>query len=185
MINGVRVRWDPSTDPQTDHYEVQRAETPSSAFTMVALVPHQIPGPDYDGVLRKFKYDDYDGTVDMYYRVIGATAQGLAVSDSAIFQVGGAQGAGLDTRLKVDHNYGGVDLLRYTTAGGTPIPNAQIKIFRQVDYSVGRNDLAIASSETDPDGRWVVPVFLEPGMNYVVYFFKSGLYGPDITIITV
>ena len=35
-------------------------------------------------------------------------------------------------------------------------------------------------AETLDDGRWQSPFWLEPGLQYVLTFEKSGSFGPDI-----
>ena len=86
----------------------------------------------------------------------------------------------------VDHNYGGTDKYRYTTAGGAGISDGVINIYLASDYNAGRRgaEFVKASSRTDVDGRWERPVNLDPG-NYIVYFYKQQAFGPDIATLNV
>jgi hypothetical protein len=85
----------------------------------------------------------------------------------------------------VNQDYGGQDALRYLSPGGCAIPQAEIRIFLQADYMMGNTNTAYAVLMTKDDGRWATPVFLPPGTNYVVQFYKPSAYGPDIATITV
>lgn len=88
--------------------------------------------------------------------------------------------------VPVDHNYGGTDKYRYTTASGAGIDNGIVNIYLASDYNAGRRgpEFVKASSRTDVDGRWVRPVNLDPG-NYIVYFYKQQAFGPDIATLNV
>lgn len=86
----------------------------------------------------------------------------------------------------IDHNYGGTDRYRYTTAAGAGIDNGVVNIYLASDYNAGRRgpEFVKASSRTDVDGRWERPVNLDPG-NYIVYFYKQQAFGPDIATLNV
>lgn len=86
----------------------------------------------------------------------------------------------------VDHNYGGTDKYRYTTAAGAGIDNGVVSIYLASDYNAGRRgaEFVKASSRTNVDGRWERPVNLDPG-NYIVYFYKQQAFGPDIATLNV
>jgi len=81
--------------------------------------------------------------------------------------------------VKVDHDYGSVDALRYLSPGGSPIENAQIRVYLKSEYASGKLDTPISVTTTDLTGRWKNPILTEPGNTYVVRFDKAGAYGPD------
>lgn len=86
----------------------------------------------------------------------------------------------------INHNYGGEDALRYVAPNGVGIDNGTIQIFLKSDYDAGRRGrgYVIAETSTNTEGRWVRDVALDPG-EYVVVFFKQGLYSPTAVPITV
>lgn len=82
--------------------------------------------------------------------------------------------------VKIDHNYQLSDDLTYTTPGGSPIENAQIRIYTKTAYD--NNDLTtpVGITTTDNAGRWTNPILVTPGYSYVVRFEKPYEYGPDV-----
>lgn len=86
----------------------------------------------------------------------------------------------------VDHDFGGTDNLAYVTAEGNPVVDATIHVYRETDYNAGRRDAkyVLATAMTNINGRWRRQVVLDSG-TYVLFFFKTGLYGPDTRTITV
>lgn len=88
-----------------------------------------------------------------------------------------------DETTAVNHNYDLTDNLRYMTPGGSPIANAQIRVYLQSDYNAGNLATPIATTTTKADGRWVNTVMVRPGFTYVVQFHKPNEYGPDIATI--
>lgn len=99
----------------------------------------------------------------------------LAAVIAAIGSGGG--GAGGDNSVQVDHNYGGIDVLRITTAAGAGIDNVTIRAYLTSDYVAGQRsaDYIVASTRTSSDGRWVNPILLDPD-DYTLVIFKQGIY---------
>ncbi len=89
-----------------------------------------------------------------------------------------------DNTVKVDHDWGLPDALRYMTSGGTPIANAQIRVYFKSDYDAGRLTTPVGVTQTNSYGRWVDPVLVAPGYSYTVQFFKPEEFGPDTAVIT-
>lgn len=90
-----------------------------------------------------------------------------------------------DNTVAVDQNYGTSDSLRYMTAGGSPIANAQIRVYYKAQYDVGMLNTPVGVTETNADGRWKAPVLVLPGYSYVIQFFKPNEFGPDVSTIIV
>jgi hypothetical protein len=86
--------------------------------------------------------------------------------------------------VKIDHDYGLSDALRYMTPGGTPIAEAQIRIYDKADFDAGQLQQPIGISRTDAFGRWQEPILVEPGHDYVVQFFLPKQFGPDTVVVT-
>lgn len=88
-----------------------------------------------------------------------------------------------DNTVKLDHNYGIQDSLRYMTPGGSPIKDAQVRVYYKNDYDAGNITSPVGITLTRPDGRWTNPILVLPGYGYVVQFFKPGEFGPDVSTI--
>jgi hypothetical protein len=68
--------------------------------------------------------------------------------------------------VRVDHDYGGTDALQILETGGSPLNDAFIYAYKSEDYVAGRTDrprYAKGQSQTDATGRWVFPMWLDPG----------------------
>ena len=179
----TRIYWTPPS-PAADFYEVRVAPTNSGVFSLAGAVIDQRPGPSWDAAKEQFYYDDPLGTDDSVYRVQGFLNGGL-VLDTGIFAPQVSYAAQLATRTRVDHNYLITNALQYIAPGGAPIPQAVIRVFQKPDWDAGKRNMAIFTTETDVNGHWVTPFWLEPGMVYVLTFEKMGSFGPDKIEITV
>lgn len=117
-------------------------------------------------------------TDTVYQVAVGGTGDAIAAGGIA------AVGPG---SVVVDHDYCGLDHLRYRTACNEGIAGAIIRAFPLADYMAGRRtpEYAVATSTTAADGRWVIAMLLCPGEGYVLVFEKPGMYGPDVTTIVV
>ncbi len=89
-----------------------------------------------------------------------------------------------DNTTKIDHNWDLPDSLRYVTPGGTPIADAQVRVYYKTDYDAGQLNHPVGITETDAYGRWKNPVLVLPGFSYVIRFDLPNQFGPDaVTII--
>lgn len=89
-----------------------------------------------------------------------------------------------DNVVKINHDYPLTDDLRYMTPGGSPIANAQIRVYKKADYDAGFLLSPVGITLTDAAGRWSTSILVEPGFEYVIQFFKPNEFGPDIARIT-
>lgn len=185
MSNGTRIYWTSSADSSVHTYEIRRSVTATGSQTVIDVVSKTMTAQNWDTPKAKYFYDDFNGTPESFYRVLGLTDVGTVVSDTGVFQPFSVVGAGLPTKVMVNHNFEGEDTLRYLTPGGVGIPAARIRIFKEADFLAGRLELAVATLLTDDEGRWEAPVFLESGLSYVIHLQKEDAgYGPDkVTII--
>lgn len=87
--------------------------------------------------------------------------------------------------FKLSQDYPLSDDMRYMTPGGSPIANAQIRIYYKSDYDAGNLAVPVGVTTTNTNGRWAAPVLVLPGYDYVVMFFKPSEYGPDVVTVTV
>jgi hypothetical protein len=171
--------------PQLLQSTLQQFSFVPGALAPIGSVPANQSGPNFDSNRNQFFFDDAQGTASTVYQVQGYGQVGLLLADSGIFQCPQVQAANLVTRVKVDHNYGGPDNLRYLATNGAAVPNATIRGYKQADFLAGRSDLALAVTQTDTDGRWLAPFFLEPGLTYSLVFGNPGVFGPDLVSIIV
>lgn len=84
-----------------------------------------------------------------------------------------------ENTTKIDHNYQLPDELSYVTPGGSPIENAQVRVYLKSDYATGNLTRPIGVTTTDAGGRWRDPILVNPGYSYIVRFEKQGEFGPD------
>lgn len=91
----------------------------------------------------------------------------------------------VDNRVTVNHDFDVPDNLRYMDAGGNPIADANIYVYRQPDYAVGNLTTPVGVTATKADGRWRNPIQVNPGLDYVVRFEAPLRFGPDVVTITV
>ena len=132
-----------------------------------------------------FFYVDASGDVTMWYRTIAYDADNVILDDSGPYAFSPNAAALVPTKVRVDHDYGAKDALRYVAESGMGIPQAKIYVWTLPDYQQGLLDNAVASTLTDDDGRWVAPAYLTPGFSYAIVFQKEGSYGPTLQTIVV
>ncbi len=161
---GVRVEWVP----------------PSGLFSQVLY-----RGDDVLAYLSSDAnvYDDAGGEDASVYRVKGFDQEGSLLHDTGPFQMPVNRAAMLRARTRLDHDTGAVDALRYVEAGGQGIAALEIRVYTEVDWLQGRRESPIALSQTGSDGRWLWPVFVEPGFTYVLHVQKNGR-GPVTNSVT-
>lgn len=86
--------------------------------------------------------------------------------------------------VKVNHDFGLADALRYLTSGGSPIANAQVRLYLKSTYDAGDLSAPVGVTLTDAAGRWVTPILVTTGFSYTIQFLKPNEYGPDVATIT-
>lgn len=182
---GVRIFWEPAPDEDVAKYLVYSTLDKSQAPEFLREVAHAIPGPNYSDKRRTFYLDDLSGTTVTFYQVISVASSGVAIQDSGFFLPDGPVAAGIAARVKIDHNYPTPDNLQFLTESGIPIPQGMMRVYTRADYEAGQVDKPLFAVETREDGRWIRPVYVEPGMDYVVVADKEGSYASDPVVITV
>ena len=129
-------------------------------------------------------YEDAGGTDASIYRVQGRDLSDALRFDSGPFQSVVNRAADLQARTRVDHDFPTSDANRFVDVNGGGIGGLTIRVYKEADWLAGRRELAIYVIETKENGRWNAPVFLEPGLNYVLHVGKNG-YGPILVTLTV
>lgn len=84
-----------------------------------------------------------------------------------------------ENTTKIDHDYQLPGELSYVTPGGSPIENAQIRVYFKSAYVVGNLTRPVGVTTTDAGGRWRNSILVNPGYSYIVRFEKPDEFGPD------
>ncbi len=171
-----RIYWYPPTDLSPDVYTVHYYDE-GNVERLLATVPHVVPGPYWEAVARRFSFEDPSGTDSTRYRVRALGPQSVLYGDTGPFQSSAATGARMATRVKVDADFGGVNELQLVTPEGQPIPDADVRFFLATEWDANRRDVAQYVVQTNAQGRMKSPVWLEPGLQYVLIFERTGAPG--------
>jgi hypothetical protein len=83
--------------------------------------------------------------------------------------------------VQVDHDYGGIDNLRYVD-GGQGVDDGIVRAFLTSEYEA--ENYLKRGETTTVNGRWVAPMMLMPG-NYTLVFSKPGVLPETTREITV
>jgi hypothetical protein len=180
----VRIQWAPSVHPDIASYDVEHSTTMGGTYTLLANVPHNLVGANFDTLTGTFFYVHTTGTLTDWYRLVSIDSLGNhSVPSAPMLPVSSVPT--FTNTVKVDHNYGSPGALRYQTAGGIPVEAALVRVYTKSLFDQGITDTPLAVTLTNAQGNWVNPVSLTTGATYVVQFAKEGLYGPDKTEIVV
>ena len=85
-----------------------------------------------------------------------------------------------DNTVKITADYPLPNDMTYVTPGGSPIVDAQVRVFKKSDYDAGVLSNPVGITTTDAYGRWRDPILVTTGFTYVAYILKPYAYGPDI-----
>ncbi len=78
----------------------------------------------------------------------------------------------------VNQDYPGTDDMLVVDETNVPIEGAEIKVYDQTAFDAGVVASWEAMTVSDAAGKWVDPITLEDGRNWVVHFQKESVYGP-------
>lgn len=179
----VTITWAPNTEPDIDHYNVQRAPdnagVPGTWADLVSIT-HDLGGANYDSGSNRFFYVDTTGSTSHWYRLRSVDTDGNASGYSNPFQPSeSTTPPPFPNTVALSEDYGGTDSLRYDDPDGAPIEDAQVRVYKKIDYDLENYGAAIGVTTTDTAGGWVNPVTVEAGFTYTIEFFKPGAFGPD------
>lgn len=85
-----------------------------------------------------------------------------------------------DNTVKIDQDYPLPDDMTYRTPGGSPIENAQVRVYKKSDFDAGNLTSPVGVTTTNAGGKWVQPVLVVPGFTYVARLEKPYEFGPDV-----
>lgn len=78
----------------------------------------------------------------------------------------------------VNHNFPNTNDMLVVDEANTPIEAADIRVYDQTAFDAGVVDTWEAMTTTDQEGKWVDPIVLEDGRNWIVQIQKESMYGP-------
>lgn len=81
--------------------------------------------------------------------------------------------------VKIDQNFRLPNDLAYVTPSGSPIANAQVRVYLKSDYDAGNLNVPIGVTVTNAFGGWVNAILVNSGYTYVARFEKPKEWGPD------
>jgi len=74
--------------------------------------------------------------------------------------------------VKVDHNYPNPGDMLAEDEDGNKLQYVSIKIFALADFEAGDTDSWESETETDVNGKWIDPVYLAEGEDWVIEFSR-------------
>lgn len=133
---------------------------------------------------REYRFKEASGggggaTVDDFldepladHTIPGSVGEGIALAAAG----GGGGGSG-DGSVTVTHDTGGADNLAWKNSLGQGVNDAQVRAYLKSDWDAGNSSALFiqATAQTDVNGRWVEPMFLDPE-TYTFVFEKQGVY---------
>ena len=78
----------------------------------------------------------------------------------------------------VNHDFPNPNDLLIVDEMNSPIEAADIRVYDQTAFDAGEVDTWEAMTTSDQEGKWVDPIILEDGRNWVVLVQKESMYGP-------
>ena len=182
----ARINWSPNTESDVKAYELVRSATKTGTYALVVTVLHDLLGADYDATTSKFFYNDLSGTATHWYKLRAIDKYDNPSGYTNPFQPSeSTTPPPFPNTVSLTEDYPTVDNLRYITAGAEGVADAQVRVYKKTDYDQGRLTLIQGQTTTDANGRWKVPVLVEAGTTYVIYFQKPHAYGPDTAEVVV
>jgi len=183
-----QIKWKPNLAPNIVAYEILKSDNGRDGdYTVLVQVLHQIPGANYNEDGAYFFYNDEEISY-RYYRIRTLDRYGNTAEDEAPtpFQAGNnpVETPTMHTTA-LNEDTGGENNLQYVTAGGTPVDEAVVRVYKKIDWDVQNLASVVGSTITNASGGWLNPVFVEPGETYTIVYHKPNLYGPDTKEVTV
>jgi hypothetical protein len=182
----VRIQWSPNTESDIKSYELVRCATKTGTYALVTTIVHDLLGANYDATASKFFYDDTAGTTAHWYKLRAVDQYSNPSGYTNPFQPGESTTPPVfPNTVSLTEDYPTTDNLRYITAGAAGVGDAQVRVYKKTDYDQGKLTLIQGQTTTDANGRWKVPILVEAGTTYTIYFQKPHAFGPDTTEVVV
>lgn len=185
----VTITWLPNTEADIASYDWQRADDVADApgtWTDLVSIDHDLLGANYDAGTGRFFYVDTSGSTSHWYRLRAVDTDGNASRYSNPFQPSeSTTPPPFPNTVVLYEDYAGENSLQLTDLDGAPIDEAQVRVYKKIDYDLQNYDAVVGSTMTNATGGWVAPIYVEAGYTYVVHFFKPDAFGPEITEVVV
>lgn len=183
------VRWLPASAPNIVAYKLLYSDTgPEGPFLeRVAAILNVPAGPNWDIGAGAFFYEDREVPYRLY-RLNTIDSFGTIFGDPGAAPFGPNNDpvrVPVPNVYPLDHNTGGANALKYVDPNGLPIAEATVRVYTKADWDAKRYSKVVGLVKTDADGRWLSPVFVEPGNTFVVQFQLPNTWGPDTTEVVV
>lgn len=185
----VTITWLPNTESDIASYEIQRAphvDGHAGPWDNLATILHDLEGEHFDPVSQRFFYVDLTGTLDNWYHLRAKDTDGNTSGYSTAFQPSeSTTPPPFPNTVALYEHYSQENLLRFLNPDGAPIPDAQIRVYRKIDYDLNNFAAVLGTTTTTATGGWAQGIIVEAGYTYVIHFFKPGAYGPNTCEIVV
>lgn len=185
-MTGVRITWQADTDEDSKYYDVWRKLPSETALTFLVRVDATKTAANWKASKSEYFYDDLTGTRDSTYQVLFITADEISTGGTPLFRPMDATGTPqVISRIPLNHDYGSEDAYKAIAPGGAPVSYAQILVFKKIDWDGGNKSLPVGITETNTEGRWRDTIYVEPGLDYVIQFFKPQAFGPTTVVVSI
>jgi len=185
----VKLTWLPNTETDMASYDWQRAPDAAGepgTWAFLINITHAIPGPNYDPTSNRFFYDDPDGNLTYWYRIRAIDTNGNESGWGNPFQSSeSTTPPPFPNTVVLDEDYDVTNNLQPTDPDGNPIEDAQIRVFKKIDYDLENYTAVVGVTTSNARGEWLNPITVEAGFTYTVQFFKPGNFGPNTTEVIV
>jgi hypothetical protein len=84
-----------------------------------------------------------------------------------------------ENTVPINHDYPLPGTMTYMTPGGSPIENAQVRLYYKSDYDAGNLAAPLGITTTDAHGNWKNTLLVLTGFTYTVRLEKAYEFGPD------
>ena len=179
----VTVTWLPNIETDMASYDLQRAPDDAGVpgvWVDLVNIPHNLSGPNYDPQSNRFFYDDTTGTLTHWYRIRAVdTAANKSPYGNPFQPSESVQPPPFANTTALNEDYDTPNALQYTDPDGNPVKDAQIRVYKKLDYDLENFGAALGVAKTEDEGNWSNPITVEAGFTYTIQFFKPGELGPD------
>lgn len=84
-----------------------------------------------------------------------------------------------ENTVKINQDYPLAGDMTYMSPGGSPIPDAQVRLYYKSDYDANNLNNPIGITTTDAAGKWRNTLLVLTGFTYTVRMELAGFFGPD------
>ncbi len=165
-------------NPVTGLFDLEDAVGADFALTEVLGAPglwrkDAVLPPNFSGRVRISPYDAQTGYL------LASQVRHVYVTAGVDSIAGGAKTAYLH------RDFPSAKALRLVNAAGEPIEGVVVRVFNALAYLQNNLATPLGITHTDATGRWLAPIPVPSGSNYVVLFHKVGVIGPTAVDVSI